>query len=1531
MSKLDPYEGINFIERHAEIINSEGEIIFSEKVTFPDYFSDNDVNIVASKYLCNEGKKKETHLKEMIDRVSDTISNWGFEDGYFKTEEERDIFNYKLKYYQVHQYCAFNSPVYFNIGLRDHPQLSACFILSIEDNMSSITEVGALEARIFKQGSGSGINYSPLRSTFETVSGGGFASGPVSFLQSHDLSAGVIKSGGTLRRSAKLACLDDTHPNIEEFICCKEREEEKLRILQEAGFKPKKGYDLSDEVFFQNTNISVRLSDKFMEAVENDDDWWTYYVSSGQKHKKYKARDLLKLISKQAWKIADPGVQFHDNINKMHTCPEDGDIVSSNPCLPDWAPVLTPNGYKRFSDIENKINIGGEDKECSDVFETGWKRVYKVELESGLDIYATANHKILTKRGDVELEKLNTEIDEIKVNFIPIKLEIDKNSNEYRLGKTDAYNLYNKELKEEIDLLSKTLDYQFGFIDFFRSINKRYIFIPESHHLKQIQLILASKGIYSEVIKNRYLKIYFEDEKLDKREYQKIKSIKSISAVKVYDITVPDGNHFVTSGVVVHNCSEYMFINNSSCNLSAINYMKFISKDFDDEFHLDIKMLQDVVETLFTAQDIFIDRAKYPNEEITKNSHEFRPIGLGHSNLGAVLMYLGYPYDSKKGRRTASYLTALITAIAYKTSSKLAEIKGPFKHFDKNQEHFYRVLLQHKASLNEVVKKDVGEDLFLEEIKEFSVNVWDDILELIDNKQPFRNAQATLLAPNGTTSYLMGCATTGIEPEFSLIRYKRLSGSDGAVIKHFNPILKEALQNLICSNREVNDALKQIEEDNCIDNVDVLSEDEKKIFSTSVSPGKYEIPYTGHLKMLAALQPFVSGSISKCVTGDTLILTNKGIKQIDSFYNDELPDQFSNLEIEVGSLFENQKTDSFYYGGIKDTIKITCLDERHIEGTANHKIIAVKNENLNWFRLDELSENDYVVIPMGKNIWSETNYNINFKQIKYNHKQKPIKVPKHFNEEIAWFFGAYTADGNTTKSNWTITITNNNINILNKCQKIVKKHFGISGKIATDQRNGVKRIYFNSKYLVELFENLGFKGLAGEKDIPPCVLESKKETVINFINGLWLDGYVSYKNRRVAICLKSEKIIKKLQLLLNNFGIPCNISIKFNKEYNTNYYDLYIGKEFLSLFNQIFTIEEIKKEKLEQLILENQKLKKYNSAEIIPFALNEVKQLITRKRKRTDPKFKTLFYDNPKNLTRIMAKRIYDEYHFKPLQTVFENNLYFVKIKEIQKSRNKVYDFHIPSNHTFIANGIFNHNTVNMPHNVTEEDIYNLYLQAWKMGLKCVAIYRDGSKQFQPLSTSIEEKKESKDINIITKNIRKKLPKDRSGKIHKFRIGGQTKGYIMCGEYDNGELGEIFINISKQGSTLSGLMDVIATLSSISLQYGVPLKDIVRKMMHQKFEPAGFTDNEEIRTASSLVDYIFKFIGMNYLNDEEKELLGLTQKKIEVSKEIQTHQTKIQNKVNISTEPCPNCGMLLRRLGSCSFCVNCNWNSGSCG
>ena len=1134
MSNLDPYEGINFVKRRAEIVDKDGKIIFNEDVIFPDYFSDQDINIVASKYLCNEGKKKETSLKQMIDRVSDTITEWGEISNYFNDEEEKNLFNYKLKKYQILQYCAFNSPVYFNVGLKENPQGSACFILELNDNMDSITEIGKLEARIFKQGSGSGINYGHLRSTFEHVSGGGFASGPISFLLAHDTQAMVIKSGGTLRRSAKLACLNDTHPNIKDFISLKEREEEKLRILREAGFKPKKGHDLQDEVYFQNTNISVQLSDKFMQAVENDDEWWTHYVTTGKRHEKFKARDLLKLISEQAWKTADPGVQFHDNFNKMHTCPEDGEIESTNPCLPKWAPVLTKDGYKRLDKVEQNIFIDNKKYNCSELIKTSENEdVYQIELESGLKFYVTKEHKITLFNGeDRELKDIKVD-DVIKVDYNSvIKNDFNLNLNDYRRGLIDGYIYVSSHFKNEIKIFEKSISYQLGILDF--CLSNYFAYTDKStslfhisgkifniNQLEELQLILASIGIYSELthfhqdrsilkIPNieqvrfddlNYSNLIQNEKKVESiKKKQKIIDIAKFSREDVYDINVPVEHHFVTCGAVVHNCGEYAFINNSSCNLAAINYLKFITKDMNDDFHLNFNLLVDVVSTLFTAQEILIDHVSYPNEEITNNSRNFRPIGIGYSNMGATLMYVGFPYDSDEGRLIASNLTALLTGIGFVTSNKIANLKEPFKNFEKNKEHYYRVLGHHLDSVEEIVDEDINFDnSFISEIQERTSEVWGEISEMRENDEPFRNAQISLLMPCGTTSFLLGCATTGVEPEFSLIRYKRLSGTDGATIKLVNPVLKDALQNLICSNKEVNEAIEQILKDNYIDNVDVLSDDEKEIFATSVSEGKYEIPYMGHIKMIAAVQPFISGAISK---------------------------------------------------------------------------------------------------------------------------------------------------------------------------------------------------------------------------------------------------------------------------------------------------------------------------------------------------------------------------------------------------------------------------------------------TINLPSNITKEEIYDIYLKSWKMGIKGITVYRNGCKEFQPLSTSLKSDNKQ-EVNVITSNIRRKLPNDRMGKIHKFKIGGQTKGYIVCGEFNNGELGEIFVNISKQGSTLSGLMDTIATLSSISLQYGVPLKDIVRKMMFQKFEPAGFTNNEKIRTTSSLVDYIFRYLGLNYLNDEEKIEIGLISKTDNNnSKEEKTLKIK---KENISTEPCPECGMLLRRLGSCTFCVNCNWNSGSCG
>ena len=333
-SKLYEYEDIKFENKHVKILNEKKEIIFEDNIEFPINFDDNAAAIVASRYLCNNSKNKETSIKQMFNRVSDTITTWGCYNKYFDSDpdlKKADEFNSKLRYYQIHEYFAFNSPVYFNVGLQEAPQSSACFILSIEDNMESITEVSKLEAKIFKKGSGAGSNLSALRSSKEPVSGGGKASGPVSFLRSHDVLAGVVKSGGTLRRSAKLSCLNIDHPDIEEFIDCKLFEEEKLAILRNSGLSARAGYDLSDEVFFFFFYLSVRVTDDFMKKVETDSEWNTKFIKSEKICKTYKARNLLKKIAETSWKIADPGLQFHDTFNKWNTLANAGEIVATNP------------------------------------------------------------------------------------------------------------------------------------------------------------------------------------------------------------------------------------------------------------------------------------------------------------------------------------------------------------------------------------------------------------------------------------------------------------------------------------------------------------------------------------------------------------------------------------------------------------------------------------------------------------------------------------------------------------------------------------------------------------------------------------------------------------------------------------------------------------------------------------------------------------------------------------------------------------------------------------------------------------------------------------------------------------------------------------------------------------------------------------------------------------------------------------------------------------------------------------------------
>lgn len=1240
--KKDPYKEIKFVKRQAKIEDKDGNIIFDEEVEFPDTFSDAAVKIVSSKYLCNNAKVKENSIRQMIDRVANTISDWGKKDGYFVNDEEYENFKYKLKYYQINQYFTFNSPIYFNVGIADKPQCSACFLLDVEDNMESIYDNIKLEAAIFKGGSGSGSNLSSLRSSKERVRGGGFAcltgdtiiindhvlnksgiekgqitieeqykrmirgakynlpknircmvndgligvnkiediicngirpvfmietehgykikatanhrflsecdgwkrldeflendkiavngkkrsfgkckrcgrekslfgdysefcgycydckyaiqkgkielnthlqkigeckrcgkvrllrgpkskhcgfcnscagnqhralegseeyeimkknrnikiakikqsddyinhmreinigenspswkgdnaspghaktrwmslypelkditicekcgiegrrievhhndenvynndrenlkvlcvnchqgehvrrrakyiphkqkeitfdkiikivsigneevydiqmkepyhnfiangfvshnSGAVSFLKAADTSAGVIRSGGTLRRSAKLVCIDDIYPDIQKFIHCKENEELKLHMLKESGFVNSDGYEMSDEVFFQNTNISVRLSDEFMEQVEKDGEWWTKYVLTGERCEKFKARNLLKEISEIAWKTADPGVQFSGNINRWNTCANSGEIKTSNPCSE----------------------------------------------------------------------------------------------------------------------------------------------------------FLAAPG-------------------------------------------------------------------NLSCNLASINLRKFFYKNNKGDIIFDTKRFKDIVQTIITAQDIIVDNSSYPSRKITKNSHMFRPLGLGYSNLGALLMWLGLSYDSDDGRNIAGLITALLTGIAYDTSNILADKQGSFEKFEENKKPFYKVLNQHYDNQKKLIdntstiisdKKNI-----INQISKDVIKIWDDIKSKIDDNRGFRNSQATLLAPTGTTSFMMDCDTFGVEPDYSLIKYKTLSGNKGAIIKTVNNSVREALENLQYSEYDTGRIIEELCSEGHLENSNVLNKNHISIFDTASIPnnGKRCIDYMGHIRMLESVQPFLSGAISK---------------------------------------------------------------------------------------------------------------------------------------------------------------------------------------------------------------------------------------------------------------------------------------------------------------------------------------------------------------------------------------------------------------------------------------------TVNLPSTVTVDDIYKLYLEAWKRGLKGVTVYRDGSKVYQPLRN---EKDIKKNIRNECKKceecepFRLKLPEERDASIHKFSIG-TVEGYLTVGKYPSGKIGEIFLTVSKQGSTLSGLLDSLAIMVSTCLQYGVPLRDIVSKLMYSRFEPAGLTRNKDIRFATSIVDYLARYLGNKFLSENDKLSLGLIK---EIEEEKQEDKIEMNNITSDDSAPiCDVCGELMQRVGSCFNCNNCGANSGACG
>ena len=630
-----PYDDVAW-ERRDVVQNNwkTGEVVFEQQgVEFPDFWSVNASTIVTTKYFRGAvgTESREWSLKQLIDRVVLTYTKAGRDNGYFGSEEDAEIFEHELTYMLLHQVFSFNSPVWFNVGTTAPQQVSACFILSVDDTMDSILNWYKEEGFIFKGGSGAGLNLSRIRSSKELLrSSGGTASGPVSFMRGADASAGTIKSGGATRRAAKMVVLDVDHPDIEEFIETKVREEDKIRVLRDAGYDMDLGGKDITSVQYQNANNSVRVSDEFMRALEADEDFGLRARTDGDVVETVSAKGLFRTMAEAAWACADPGIQYDDTINDWHTNPETGRINASNPC------------------------------------------------------------------------------------------------------------------------------------------------------------------------------------------------------------------------------SEYMSLDNSSCNLASLNLMTFLKED--DTF--DAERFAKSVEFVITAMDISISFADFPTEAIGDTTRRYRQLGIGYANLGALLMATGLPYDSDAGRSFAAAITSLMTGTAYKRSAELAGVVGPYDGYARNVDAHKRVMRKH-ASANDDVRTVSSLD---GDVLKLAVKTWEECLTT-GEKNGWRNAQASVLAPTGTIGFMMDCDTTGIEPDFSLVKFKKLVG--GGSMQIVNQTIPRALRKLGYTEETIEAIVEYISDNGHVVDAPGLKTEHYAIFDTAM--GARSISPMGHVRMMAAVQSFISGAISKTV------------------------------------------------------------------------------------------------------------------------------------------------------------------------------------------------------------------------------------------------------------------------------------------------------------------------------------------------------------------------------------------------------------------------------------------------------------------------------------------------------------------------------------------------------------------------------------------------------------------------------------------------------------------------------------------
>ncbi|HVL28105.1 MAG TPA: LAGLIDADG family homing endonuclease, partial [Acidimicrobiales bacterium] len=1571
---------------------------------------------------------------------------------------------------------------YLSGNLRVHN----CFILAVEDTMKSILNWYVEEGTIFKGGSGAGINLSSIRSSKETLKGGGAASGPVSFMRGADASAGTIKSGGKTRRAAKMVILNADHPDVEDFIWCKAIEERKARVLRDAGFDMDLDGKDSHSTQYQNANNSVRVTDEFMQAVVEGRDWRLRAVTTGDAVRTLPARDLFRQIAEATWECADPGMQFDTTINRWHTASNTGRINGSNPCseymhLDNSACNLASLNLLKFLDGDGRFDVEGFKQAVEVVFTAqeilvgnadyptekiaensrrfrqlglGYANLGALLMALGLPYdsdqgrawaasitslmtghaYATSG-RIASRMGPFAGYEENAEPTnrvlgmhrdasrQIDGQLVPLELlsaahdawdtavELSewfgvRNSQASVLAPTgclvggslvatDRGLVRLRSLGDPDGAQWQDLDITVATDDGPRRATQFYVNGAEA-----VVTAETSRGYRIQGTPTHRVRVV--DPTSGEWVWRRFAELQAGDLVPLAldqivggpaEVPLPPlpeaywtGEHHVSvPRRMTAELAELVgyFMGDGSLHSRELRFC--VAKgDFDVVERLErlgkevfgiaarVTPRQGYDEVAFSSVRLVqwweaCGFAKHaPSEGHSgKGWRPHIPDAVLHANdrevYGAFVRGVfeadgtvtsGYPSWSTTSPQFAHDVQTLLLALGFPTTRRtdlhrtgwgtspitvlrllntgyaqrwLDEVgfmggrkraaaatgdgrqAAPHDHVPLTRamvdrlapanDRLRRVLLMEVArgavsrrAATELYERTQDPELgrllrfFYDRIQ--SAELGEDELTY-DLSVP---ANVTYVA-NGFVSHntiglMMDCDTTGIEPDLGLCKTKKLVG--GGTMSIVNQTVPRALRRMGYTADQVADIVAYIDEHKSILGAPHLSAEHLPVFACSM--GDNVIHYLGHVKMMGAVQPFISGAISKCVAGDTLIASADGLVRIGSLHDGEAPDTFRPEVREVASLGGEAKTDAFYYGGVKPVWEIVLRSGHRLVGTSNHRVLVATPAGLDWRRLDEIEPGEYVATQQGSELWSVLPARFDdFRPSVPCGAQEPVTVPPEMSAELAFLLGAYAAEGHTVRSTGTIVVTNADEGVLDRVATAWRRLFGLQPRIVR-QPGKCPGVVVSSKTVVEFLDHLGSGARASDKRIPDAVLRSPRDMVLAFLQGLSLAAYTTVATApKWGICLDSPRLLDDLQAVLTNLGIRHGRVGKRNQTNGKTGDEVYATGEQAQRLVSLVPFPEVGKAGRAKALMERS-FQARDTADVVPgMAPADLYRLIPEgSGLRSELSF--LCDPGTVHVTRRSLERVaaLPGVVLPPwLQTVLDDDLHFSPVEHARfAGEREVFDLSVPTTHAFVGNGIVNHNTINMPEHVTVEEVEQLHLDAWRLGIKAVAIYRDNCKVAQPLSTTKKDGAAAAAVAALTapaeqlaavvvrEPVREKLPRRRSSKTFSFRVA-DCHGYVTVGEYDDGRPGEIFLKVAKQGSTLAGIMDAFAISVSHGLQYGVPLKAFIDMYTNMRFEPAGMTDDPDIRFASSLVDYIFRRLAVEYLPLEERTELGI--------------------------------------------------------